>query len=628
MILDNVNMPKDIKGLSSQQLNLLSNEIREFLIDNLSKTGGHLASNLGVVELTIALHKVFDTPEDKLIWDVGHQTYVHKILTGRKNEFKSLRKLNGLSGFPKTEESPFDVFNTGHSSTSISAGLGIARARDIKGENYSVISIIGDGALTGGMAFEALNDAGRSPTNMIVILNDNEMSIDKNVGAISKYLDKIRLVPTYSKVKDEVEDILNRIPKVGKPIKDLISKTKDGIKYILGAGALFEELGFNYFGPIDGHNIEELTSTLEKIKFTKGPVLLHVITQKGKGYEYAEKRPHLYHGISPFNIETGLTIQETKQKDYSKIFGEELVKIARDNEDVVAITAAMPSGTGLDKFANEFPERFFDVGIAEQHAVTLAAGLAIQGLKPIVALYSSFLQRAYDQIIHDVALQNLPVVFAIDRAGIVGSDGETHQGIFDLSFLSHIPNMTVLSPKDYSEFRRMIDYAIKLNSPVAIRYPRGVGKESLGNKEPVISTGKSEKIYGGKDVTIVAIGNMVEKGIEISRELLKKGIYADLINARFIKPLDKKAILDSIKKTGYVVTIEDNLLSGGLSTQIKDLICNMSNIRIESYGYDDKFIKQGSVKELYELEGITVENITRNIIKKLGNTNVSSKNIG
>jgi len=615
MILDNVNMPKDIKALSTQQLTLLSEEIRKFLIDNLSKTGGHLASNLGVVELTIALHKVFNAPKDKLIWDVGHQTYVHKILTGRKNEFGSLRKLNGLSGFPKTEESPFDVFNTGHSSTSVSAGLGIARARDIRGENYSVVSIIGDGALTGGMAFEALNDAGRSPTDMIVILNDNEMSIDKNVGAMSKYLDKIRLVPTYSKVKDEVEDILNRIPKVGKPIKDLISKTKDGIKYIIGAGALFEELGFNYFGPIDGHNMDELISTLEKIKSTKGPVLLHVITQKGKGYEYAEKRPHLYHGISPFDIETGLTIQEAKQKDYSKVFGDELVKLARDNENIVAITAAMPSGTCLDKFAAEFPDRFFDVGIAEQHAVTLAAGLASQGLKPVVAIYSSFLQRAYDQIIHDVALQNLPVVFAIDRAGLVGSDGETHQGIFDLSFLSHIPNMTVLSPKDYSEFRRMINFAINLNSPVAIRYPRGVGKESLGNKEPIISLGKSEKIYGGNDVTIVALGNMVEMGIEVSRGLLKNGIYADLINARFVKPLDKKAILDSINKTGYVVTIEDNLLVGGLATQVKDLICNMNNIKIECYGYNDRFIKQGSVRELYELEGITIKNIMKNIMK-------------
>lgn len=627
MFLNNVNMPNDIKKLSNQQLALLSEEIREFLIDNLSKTGGHLASNLGVVELTIALHKVFDTPSDRLIWDVGHQTYVHKILTGRKNDFKNLRKLNGLSGFPKTEESPFDVFNTGHSSTSISAGLGIAKARDIKGETFSVVSIIGDGALTGGMAFEALNDAGRSSTDMIVVLNDNEMSIDKNVGAMSKYLDKIRLVPTYSKVKDEIEDILNRIPKVGKPIKDLISKTKDGIKYIIGAGALFEELGFNYFGPIDGHDIDELTSTLEKIKITKGPVLLHVITQKGKGYEYAEKRPHLYHGISPFDIETGLTIQDAKQKDYSKVFGEELVKLARDDENIVAITAAMPSGTGLEKFSNEFPKRFFDVGIAEQHAVTFAAGLASQGMKPVVAIYSSFLQRAYDQIVHDVALQNLPIVFAIDRAGLVGSDGETHQGIFDLSFLSHIPNMTILSPKDYSEFRKMIDFSVRLNSPVAIRYPRGIGKDSLGNKEPIISLGKSEKIYGGSDVTIVAIGNMVEKGIDISRELLKKGIYVDLINARFIKPLDKKTILDSVKKTGYVVTIEDNLLSGGLSSQIKELICNMDNVKIESYGYNDKFIKQGSVKELYELEGITAENIVRNIMKNLKNTKIVSTNI-
>jgi len=614
-LLGSINSPDDIKKLDTYQLGKLSADIREFLVEKVSKTGGHLASNLGVVELTLALHKVFSTPVDKIIWDVGHQSYVHKIITGRKDLFDTLRCIDGISGFPKICESVHDSFNTGHSSTSISAALGIAKARDILKQKYNVIAVIGDGALTGGMAFEALNDAGRSPNNFIVILNDNEMSISKNVGGMSRYLSKIRTQPIYSKAKEDLNQILNRIPAIGKSAARVLDRAKGTIKYMVMPGVIFEELGFKYLGPIDGHNIADLCDVLKRAKLLKGPVFIHVLTQKGKGYMFAEKKPQLFHGISPFEVETGEVIANNGPS-YSDVFGEQMVRLAEKDPTVSAITAAMPQGTGLSDFAKKFPERFFDVGIAEQHAVTFAAGLAINGLKPVVAIYSSFLQRSFDQIIHDVALQNLHVVFAVDRAGVIGEDGETHQGLYDLSFLSQVPNMTLTAPCDYNEFEKLLEYAVLIHKgPIAVRYPRGTGKRTLTNDEE-IHLGKGVRIQEGTDVSIIAVGNMLETAMKTSELLKHKGISADVINARFIKPLDEKLISESAIKTGLVVTIEDNTVKGGFGSSVLEML-NKNGIMVRTglIGFPDTPIPQGSRREIFQKYGLDSETIASDVLR-------------
>ncbi|MCX7710368.1 MAG: 1-deoxy-D-xylulose-5-phosphate synthase [Clostridia bacterium] len=613
--MDTIQTPGDIKKLNLQQQQALAEEIRSFLIEKVSKTGGHLASNLGVVELTLALHNVFDTPKDRIVWDVGHQTYVHKILTGRREAFDTLRQFEGISGFPKVNESPHDCFNTGHSSTSISAALGIAKARDIKQEQYSVIAVIGDGALTGGMAFEALNDAGRSPNNFIVILNDNEMSIAENVGGLSRYLSKIRTEPFYFKVKEDIDIILNKIPAIGRSAAKALDTMKGTIKYMIMPGVLFEELGFKYLGPINGHDITELKKVLSRAKAAKGPVFIHVCTQKGKGYSHAEENRHVFHSISPFEIETG-EVKVNNGPSYSDIFGNKMVELAGKDKSVVSITAAMPHGTGLAEFSQKFPERFFDVGIAEQHAVTFAAGLARNGLKPVFAVYSSFLQRAYDQILHDVAVQNLPVVFAIDRAGIVGEDGETHQGLFDLSFLSHIPNMTLMAPADYAEFSEMLEYAVlKHWGPIAVRYPRGKGPEKLMDTAPV-HPGQAVKLKEGKDISILAVGNMVETAVKVADGLLSMGISAEVINARFVKPLDAKTIVQSAQKTKKVVTLEDNSIIGGFGSSVLSLINHHAlDVKVKMFGYPDSFIPHGSRNDLMKKFNLDEESLKKEILK-------------
>jgi len=614
-LLQEINSPEAIKKLNVTQLEKLAQEIREFLIEKVSKTGGHLASNLGIVELTLAIHKVFDTPRDKVVWDVGHQTYVHKIITGRRDKFDTLRQLDGISGFPKTCESPHDCFNTGHSSTSISAALGLAKARDIKKESYSVVAVIGDGAMTGGMAFEALNDAGRSPNNLIVVLNDNEMSISKNVGGLSSYLSKIRTQPFYFKVKEDIDLILNRIPAIGKSAAKALNRAKGTIKYLIMPGIIFEELGFKYLGPIDGHNIAELTKVLSRAKMLKGPVLIHVCTQKGKGYTYAEKKPDEFHGVSPFEVETG-EVKTNSGPTYSEIFGRKMVELAKKYDDIAAVTAAMPHGTGLERFSKQFPERFFDVGIAEQHAVTFAAGLAQSGLKPVVAVYSSFLQRAYDQVLHDVALQGLHVLLAIDRAGIVGEDGETHQGLYDMAYLSHIPNMTILAPCDYSEFEKMLEYALlEHRGPVAVRYPRGKGKDRLVQTEP-ISYGKGVRIREGSDISIIAVGSMVETSLQVAGILEERGIYAEVINARFIKPLDSELILECAQKTKKLVTLEDGTVVGGFGSNVLQMINRKAeNVWVKVLGFPDEPVVHGSRAGLFKKYGLDPESLAAEILK-------------
>ncbi|WP_432665209.1 1-deoxy-D-xylulose-5-phosphate synthase [Wukongibacter baidiensis] len=619
-LIKTINSPKDIKKLSYEKLVELSEEIREFLLQSVSKTGGHLASNLGVVELTLAMHKVFNSPKDKMIWDVGHQAYVHKIVTGRRDDFDTLKKFNGLSGFPKRKESTHDSFETGHSSTSISAGLGMAMARDIKGEKYSVISVIGDGALTGGMAFEALNHAGHSEKDFIVILNDNDMSISENVGGMSKYLNRMRTDPMYFKVKDDVEQILSKIPAIGKSVVKTAHKAKDTIKYFFVPGMLFEELGFTYIGPIDGHDIKEITGVLKRAKRMKGPVLIHAITKKGKGYEFAEKHPDKYHGIGAFDLKTGKKISNPAGQTYSKIFGKTLIEVAKENPDVVAITAAMPTGTGLTEFSKEYPDRFFDVGIAEQHAVTLAAGLAANGLRPVFTVYSTFLQRGYDQVLHDVCLQNLPVVFCIDRAGIVGEDGETHHGVFDLSYLSNIPNLKILSPKDGDELRTMIRYAFSQDSPVAIRYPRGISKTlTIENSNEDIFEEKAEIISKGKDISIIAVGKMVGTALELAELLREDGVESTVINARFIKPLDEKTILGNIKDTDYVITLEDNVKIGGFGSQILSMLNDygINNKKVKVFGFPDKFIEHGDTELLFRHYNLYAQGIYKEVIKDI-----------
>lgn len=619
VILDNINSPADIRELTAPQLLTLAEEIRRFLIEKVSISGGHLASNLGVVELTLALHKVFDTPKDKIIWDVGHQSYVHKIITGRREQFDTLRQMNGIAGFPKGCESDFDSFNTGHSSTSISAALGMAKARDLLHEDYSVVAVIGDGAMTGGMAFEAMNDAGRSPNNVILILNDNEMSISKNVGGLSRYLSKIRTQPLYYKAKEDLDTLLSKMASAGKLASRALNRAKGTIKYMVMPGILFEELGLKYIGPIDGHNISELTKVISRAKGLKGPVLIHVLTQKGKGYSFAEDKPQEFHGISPFEIETG-EVKVNNGPSYSDVFGKKMIAMAENEPKLAAITAAMPIGTGLEGFSKRYPERFFDVGIAEQHAVTFAAGLAKAGIKPVVAVYSTFLQRSYDQILHDVALQNLHVVLAVDRAGLVGEDGETHQGLYDISFLGHMPNMTIAAPCDYTEFERMLEYAVLVHDgPIAVRYPRGSGADVLMKTGP-LRYGKGVRLVTGEDITIVAVGNMVATALEVAELLLKKGIHAEVINGRFVKPLDTRLILNSIVKTGALATIEDHCIRSGFGSSILELI-NKNGMKVNTgiFGFPDIPIPQGNRKDIFEKHGLDAASIARDILRLLRN---------
>ena len=615
-ILNNITNPKDLKKLNYEDKKELAEEIRSYIIDVVSKNGGHLASNLGVVELTIALHSIFDTPKDKIIWDVGHQTYVHKILTGRKNQMKTLRRLDGISGFPKTTESEYDCFNTGHSSTSISAALGMARARDILNENYKVIAVIGDGALTGGMAEEALNDAGASKSNIIVVLNDNEMSISKNVGGISLLLGKMRTKNVYTKANEKVRIRMGNIPKVGNKIVKLTSRIKNSIKQIFISKMYFEDIGYTYLGPVDGNDIEAVEEILEQSKKCKGPVLVHVVTKKGKGYKLAEKNPSKFHGTAPFDKKTG-EVLKAKSKDYSKVFGEKLVEIAKNDNRIVAITAAMADGTGLSEFKKKYPKRFFDVGIAEQHAIGMAAGMAKSGLIPVVPIYSSFYQRAYDQVIHDVCMQNLHVIMCADRAGIVGNDGETHQGLLDMASFSIVPNMTIMAPKDFKELEQMIDFAVNFNGPILIRYPRGgEGKVKFKCNEKIV-LGESELLKEGSDVTIIAIGKMVEKAVEVADEFSKIGVNAEIINARFLKPFDENKIIESIEKTKNVITIEDGFIKGGLATTVNELIAKngIIDVNIKNCGYDDEFVKQGSVQELEQINGLDCNSIVASWVK-------------
>ena len=618
MVLEKIEHENDIKRINKNELPILAEEIRSFLIDKISKTGGHLASNLGVVELTMALHLAFDLPEDKIIWDVGHQSYTHKLLTGRKAGFDELRKYGGMSGFPKRHESDCDCFDTGHSSTSISAGLGYAMAREITGEKYKVISVIGDGALTGGMAYEALNNASKLKSNLIIVLNDNKMSISENVGGVSRYLSGLRTAESYQGLKNGITNSLNSIPKYGERIVEKIRKTKNGIKQLVIPGMLFENMGILNLGPVDGHNIEQLENILTLSKKVEGPVLIHVLTKKGKGYKIAEENPDKFHATAPFDINTGKS-KVKKSADYSKVFGEKLVKLAKKNEKIVAITASMKDGTGLTKFKEEFPNRFFDIGIAEQHAITLAAGMAKEGIIPVVPIYSSFYQRAYDQVIHDVAIQNLPVIMCVDRAGLVGQDGETHQGTLDLAFFRLVPNLTIMAPMDFKELEDMLEFAVTLNKPVIIRYPRGGEGKTKINSHEKIKFGKAQILEKGADLTIVAIGKMVERAVEIAHELKKCNIEADVINARFLKPFDVKTVKESILKTKNIVTIEDGTKINGLGTTVKELIIDekIEGVKFKQYAYPDEFIKHGKVEELekiYGLDSITIKNdILKNI---------------
>lgn len=627
-MLEKINTPEDVKKLNLQEKNQLAEDIRKYILEVVSQNGGHLASNLGVVELTIALHSVFNEPIDKIVWDVGHQTYVHKILTGRKEELKNIRKLGGIAGFPKTKESAYDCFNTGHSSTSISAALGMARARDLKGENNSVIAVIGDGALTGGMAIEALNDAGFSKCKMTVILNDNEMSISQNIGGLNMFLSKLRTKKLYTKSNISGKKIIGKIPVIGKPIVKIVQKLKRSVKQLIIPKMFFEDIGFTYLGPVDGHNIEQLENILKLSKQVDTPVLIHVLTKKGKGYKIAEENPDKFHATGPFDLKTGEP-KKAKGLDYSKVFGNKLVELAEKNNKIVAITASMKDGTGLTKFQKQFPKRFFDIGIAEQHAVTLAAGMATQGLIPVVPIYSSFYQRAYDQVIHDIAIQNLHVILCVDRAGIVGADGETHQGLFDMAFFRLVPNLVIMAPKDFKELEEMLEFAVNIEKPVVIRYPRGGedknikfeihNKIELGKSE-ILKEFDNDKIEAlenqnledveinenkekPKNVSVIAIGKMVPRAMKIAKKEENNGNNVCVVNSRFLKPFDRTNILEILKKSDKVITIEDGTIINGLGTIIKEIIAeeNFENIEIETQAYPDEFIQHGSVEQLEDM---------------------------
>jgi len=611
-LLKKIHDPDDLKRLTVKELEQLSTEIRDFIVTVISRQGGHLASSLGVVELTVALYSVFHAPEDKIIWDVGHQSYTHKILTGRKEQFKNIRSLDGICGFPKRQESIYDVFSVGHSSTSLSAALGMARARDLKKGSNHIIAVIGDGALTGGMAFEALNYAGEANTDLIVILNDNEFSIDQNVGGLPSYLARLRTDPKYSRLKEDLEHILSRIPHIGKTMVRSVERVKDSVKYLLVPGILFEELGFTYLGPINGHSIPQVQGLLRQAKTIQGPVLIHTVTTKGKGYEPAEREPEKFHGVGKFDKETGkFPSKKITTPTYSSLFGSTLTRLASQDKSIVALTAAMASGTGLDSFARKLPDRFIDVGIAEQNAVTMAAGLAAEGFKPVVAIYSTFLQRAYDQILHDVCLQELPVIFAIDRAGLVGEDGETHNGVFDLSYLRHLPGMTIMAPGSGAELKEMLQMALTLDSPVAIRYPKGAAAEPLPPDLCNLDYGKGKLLQEGEDVLLLAVGATVKTALQAYDLLLAEGISACVINPRFIVPLDRQLICSWAKRCKYVITIEENIVSGGFGSAVLEALSEegLTDLHIQMMGVHDPFTGQGTREQILETVQLTAQSI-------------------
>ena len=615
MFLEKIEKTNDIKQIGSENYDVLAEEIRQFLIQSISVTGGHLGSNLGAVELTMALHLSLDLPEDKIIWDVGHQSYTHKILTGRREGFVNLRKYGGMSGFPKRKESDCDSFDTGHSSTSISAGLGMVKARDIKGERNTIVSVIGDGSLTGGMAYEALNNASRLETNFIIILNDNNMSISENVGGVSKYLNNIRTADMYLDLKEGVYNSLHGKSKYGDKVVSQIRRAKSSFKHLVVPGMFFEDMGITYLGPVDGHDIPAMMRMMKEAKKIKGAVLIHTITQKGKGFGPAERHPARFHGAEPFDIETGIPSKPRAKANYTDIFSTVMCKLGQRDEKVVAITAAMPDGTGLKRFRNMYPERFFDVGIAEEHAVTFAAGLAAGGLKPIVAIYSSFLQRAYDQILHDVCIQNLPVIFAIDRAGLVGSDGETHQGIFDLSYLSSIPNMHIMAPKNKWELSDMIKFAVAFEAPIAIRYPRGEAFDGLKEyREPIVYS-KSESLYEEEDIALFAVGSMVKVALNVREQLKEKGYSCSLTNARFVKPIDEEAINQACKEHKLIVTLEENVASGGYGEKVRAYVDSLNvSTRVLDVAIPDEYVEHGNVDLLKQEIGIDADSVVKKIV--------------
>ena len=610
MILDKINGPDDVKKLNETELRELAEEIRSFLIEKISHTGGHLASNLGVVELTIALYLAFDLPKDKIIWDVGHQSYTHKILSGRKDDFDGLRQYGGLSGFPKRKESPFDAFDTGHSSTSISAGLGMAQGRDVLGEEYSIVSVIGDGALTGGMAYEALNNAARLKKNFIIVLNDNKMSISENVGGISRYLSNLRADEGYNLLKKNVAGTLAKVPMIGNDLVDTLLRTKNSIKQFLIPGMWFENMGITYLGPVDGHDVKGLAKIFSEAKKINHAVLIHVMTKKGKGYRPAERNPSSFHGVEPFDIETGKPLGQKLYPSYTDVFSREICKIAETNEKLVAVTAAMPDGTGLKRFSRLYPQRFFDVGLAEEHAVTSAAGMAAAGLKPVVVVYSSFLQRAYDQIVHDVCIQNLPVLFCVDRAGLVGSDGETHQGIFDLTYLSSIPNMSVIAPKNLWELREMLQFAVDYEGPMAIRYPRGQAYRGLKEFLAPVEYKKSEILYDEDSIALLAVGSMVSTAEHIRTKLKEEGHSCTLVNGRFIKPVDTDVVDYLARNHRCIVTLEENVLRGGYGERITDYVQkHYPAIRVVNIALPDAYVEHGNVSKLRSDLGIDSDSI-------------------
>jgi len=621
-ILPGINSPADIKNLKLPELSLLAQEIRELIVRTVSKNGGHLASSLGSVELTIALHYVFDAPNDKIIWDVGHQAYAHKIITGRKDVFNTLRRKGGVCGFPRREESPYDVFNVGHSSTSISAGAGIAQAMCLKGENARVVAVIGDGSMTAGMAFEGLNWVGDREKNFIIILNDNEMSISPNVGALSSYLNRIMTGHNVTRIKAEIKSLLKNIPSIGEQVFKFTKQLEESMKALIVPGGLFEELGFQYVGPLEGHKLEPLIRTLSNVKALDGPVLVHVLTRKGKGFEFAEREPSKFHGIGPFCLETGECVAEPgAPPSYTQVFGSTMVELGREDEKIIAITAAMCQGTGLESFAREFPDRFFDVGIAEQHGVTFAAGLATEGLKPVVAIYSTFLQRAYDQVLHDVCLQNLPVVLALDRGGIVGDDGPTHHGLFDFSYLRSIPNLTVMAPKDENELRHMLKTAISLDTPASVRYPRGKGVGVPLEAPKVLETGRAEIVRDGGDLAIFAIGSTVYPALAAAGALEKEGIRARVVNCRFVKPLDAELLVSSASSLQRVLTVEENVLMGGFGAAVLELFeeHGVFGVKVMRLGITDEFVEHATQDELRAKYGIDESGIAeaaRKLMKK------------
>lgn len=621
-VLEKIDDPKELKKLKYGELNILAREIRELIIKTVAETGGHLAPSLGTVELTLALHYFYHSPKDKIIWDVGHQTYAHKIITGRRDKFCTLRQLGGISGFPKRAESVHDIANTGHTSTSISLALGLVQARDFQGAKDSIVAVIGDGALTGGMAFEALNHAGHLGSNLTVVLNDNEMSISPNVGALSKYLSTLRVDPTLHRVKDDVEFLLSKLPAIGDRVVRTIERLKDSLKYFMMSGIFFEELGFTYLGPIDGHNIQHICETLRGAEQVKGPKLVHVITKKGKGYTPAEEHPDTFHGTGPFVIETGRSLKKASPPTYTQVFSDTVIKIAEEDPQIIAITAAMPTGTGLDKFAQRYPHRFFDVGIAEQHAVTFSSGLALGQMKPVVAIYSTFLQRAYDQIVHDICMPNLSVVLAIDRGGIVGADGETHHGVFDFSYLRAMPNMTIMAPADENQLQHMLYTAINHPGPVAVRYPRGAGVGvALDSDYQILPIGQGRLLSTGEDVTLLAIGNMVSVALEAAQLLAEEGVRATVIDGCFVKPLDEELILKWAKKTEHLIIVEEHVQCGGFGSAVLELLAEqeLAQIKVKLIALPDQFIGHGQQSLLREKWGLSADNIAKQALKILNN---------